>query len=158
MENVVETSEYNVFDQCPQLLRNFPHDDLRHFLSMGRTVHFKAFDTVVKESVDTINSAFLVVSGSLKVSKDGVTLAVLGTGDFLGETFLFSQGKRMASVTAETSTIALRFERDEVLDFFKKKPERLFKLFILNLLEVQQRKIDMLNSNLVNARRNNGNM
>jgi CRP-like cAMP-binding protein len=157
MNTAIESNGYNVFDQVPLLLRNFPPEDTRHFLSLGRTVHFEPFDKVVTESVDPINSAFLIVSGSVKVTKDGVTLSNLEAGDFLGETFLFSQGNRMATVIAEMATIALRFERDQVLDFFKKKPERLFKLFILNTLEIQQRKIGKLNSKLVECRHHKGN-
>ena len=157
MNTSVESNGYNIFEQVPLLLRNFPADDMRHFLSLGRTVHFEPFECIVRESIDPINSAFLIVSGNVKVTKDGVTLSDLEAGDFLGETFLFSQGNRQASVTAGMATVTLRFERDHVLDFFKKKPERLFKLFILNILEIQQRKIDRLNSKLIECRRHKGN-
>lgn len=152
MDTTLKENSYNVFEEVPRLLRNFPQEDLRHFMSLGRTIHYKPYDTIVVESDEPANAAFLIVSGRVFVTKDGVKLAEIGEGDFLGETFLFNQGSRIASAIADTDALALRFERDDVIDFFRKKPEKLFKLFILNILEIQQRRIGDLNNKLIDCR------
>ena len=47
---------------------------------------------------------FLIVSGSVRVSRKGRKLATLGPGDFFGEISLIGPGPRTATVTAETDT------------------------------------------------------
>jgi CRP-like cAMP-binding protein len=153
MEPKIAQNSYNVFEEVPRLMRNFPQDDLRHFLSLGRVIHFKPFDRIVTESEEPANAAFLIARGRVNVTKEGVKLSELSEGDFMGEAFLFTQAGRLATVTAETDAVVLRFEREDVLDYFRKKPEKLFKLFILNIIDIQQRKIDALNIKFVECRR-----
>ena len=154
MEFVTKETSYNVFEEVPRLLRNFPQDDLRHFLSLGRVIHYKPYDVILTESEEPANAAYLIASGRVIVSKDGVKLSELTQGDFMGEAFLFTQAARMATITADTEVVVLRFGREDVLDYFRKKPEKLFKLFILNIIDIQQRKIDALNIKFVECRRN----
>jgi CRP/FNR family transcriptional regulator, cyclic AMP receptor protein len=47
---------------------------------------------------------FVIVSGSVRVSRKGRKLATLGPGDFFGEISLVGPGPRTATVTAETDT------------------------------------------------------
>ena len=42
---------------------------------------------------------FVIVSGSVKVERDGALLATLGDGDFLGEIALIDEGQRTATAT-----------------------------------------------------------
>jgi len=89
------------------------------------------------------------VQGNASVWKDDLHLATIGVGDILGETFLFNKMGRTASVSATDEVIALKFRRSEVLDFFRKKPERLFKLFTINIVEIQQRRISSMNAKMI---------
>jgi len=45
---------------------------------------------------------FVIVSGTVRVERDGVRIATLKDGDFLGEIALVDEGPRSATVTAET--------------------------------------------------------
>jgi CRP/FNR family cyclic AMP-dependent transcriptional regulator len=45
---------------------------------------------------------FVIVSGSVRIERDGRTINTLGPGDFLGEIALLDAGPRTATATAET--------------------------------------------------------
>jgi CRP-like cAMP-binding protein len=138
-----------VLVNAPLLFRNFPPEDLRDFIKLGHPESHKKEDLIIDESSTEIDTAFLIVAGKVSVWKDEIHLAVLSEGDFLGETFLFNKGERTASVSAHEDALLLKFYRSEVLDYFRRKPERLFKLFIMNILEIQQRKISGMNLKLI---------
>lgn len=139
--------------QSPLLFRNFSAEDLRDFLKIGQPLLYEKEDLIIDEVSSEVDTAFLIISGKVSVWKDEIHLASLSDGDFIGETFLFSKGGRTASVSAIENTMMLKFYRSEVLDYFRRKPERLFKLFIMNIVEIQQRKISGMNAKLIQLQR-----
>lgn len=136
----------------PLLLRNFHHEDIMEFLKLGEVQHYVQDDVIVNES-EYVNSAYLIASGHLSIWKDNVQLAILQEGSFLGETFLFSKNNRLAKVVAEEECILLHFERYEALNFFRKKPEKLFNIFTRNIIEIQQKKIGNMNLQLLQLKK-----
>lgn len=140
-------------DSIPLLLKNFPSDDLRHFLAIGHVEHYQKDDVIIADDGSAADSAYLVVEGRVSVYKDDIHLATLAKGDFMGETFLFTKGFRTANVTADEPSTLLRFDRAETLDYFRRKPERLFKIFIMNIVEIQQKKIVNMNQKLMTIQR-----
>lgn len=140
-------------ETVPLLLKNFPSDDLRHFLAIGHLEHYQKQDVIIMDDNSPSTSAYLLVEGRVSVWKDDIHLASLNAGDFIGETFLFTKGSRSASVTAEDTCTLLRFDRQDTLDYFRRKPERLFKIFIMNIVEIQQKKIINMNQKLITIQR-----
>ncbi len=136
----------------PLLLRNFHYEDVLEFLQIGVEERYVTGDTIINES-ENVNSAYLVAEGKVAIWKDGIQLATLSEGNFLGEAFLFSKNSRMAKVTSENDTILLRYERYDALNFFRKKPEKLFNIFTKNIIEIQQRKISNMNVQLLNLKK-----
>lgn len=136
----------------PLLLRNFHYEDVLEFLQLGVAEKFIPDDIILNES-ENVNSAFLVAEGKVAIWKDSIQLATLSEGNFLGEAFLFSKNSRMAKVTAEGNCILLRYERYDALNFFRKKPEKLFNIFTKNIIEIQQRKISNMNVQLLNLKK-----
>lgn len=133
----------------PMLLKQFHDDDILAFLDLGMEEHYKQDEVVISES-KWVDSAYLIVNGKVSIWKDNMQTVVLSSGEFLGETFLFSRNRRMAKVVAESDNLMLlRFERYDVLEFFRKKPEKLFNIFTKNIIEIQQSKIDNMNMQLV---------
>jgi len=130
--------------QPPMLLKNFHNDDVLQFLQLGIEERFLKDDVIVNES-QFVNSAYLIANGKVTIWKDNIQLAILPAGDFIGETFLFSKNNRMAKVVSHGKSTLLRFERYDVLNFFRKKPEKLFNIFTKNIIEIQQRKISNMN-------------
>lgn len=136
----------------PLLLKNFHYEDVLEFLQLGIEERFSIDEIVLNES-EYVNSAYLVAEGSVAIWKDNIQLATLSDGNFLGEAFLFSKNNRMAKVTAHGDCILLRYERYEALNFFRKKPEKLFNIFTKNIIEIQQRKISNMNVQLLNLKK-----
>ncbi len=136
----------------PVLLKNFHYEDIMEFLNLGVEERFLQDDVIVNES-EYVSSAYLIVDGKVAIWKDNIQLAILSDGNFLGETFLFSKNNRMAKVVSEGESVLLRFERYEALNFFRKKPEKLFNIFTRNIIEIQQKKISNMNVQLLQLKK-----
>lgn len=136
----------------PDILRGFHSDDVLDFLTMGIKEEYAKNDTIVNKS-DYVNSAYLVCKGSVAVWEDNIELTTLEKHSFLGETFLFSDTNRMANIISVDNSILLRFQRHDMLHFFKKKPAKLFNIFTRNIIYVQQKKIKHMNNLLLTLRK-----
>lgn len=157
MDNRTEqesTPEYirQFLKEPPLLLRNFHYEDIMEFLNLGQLERFIQDDVIVNEA-EYVNSAYLIASGKVSIWKDNVQLATLTEGNFIGETFLFSKNNRMAKVVSEGDTQLLKFERYDALNFFRKKPEKLFNIFTRNIIEIQQQKISNMNLQLLKLKK-----
>ncbi|NGP87992.1 cyclic nucleotide-binding domain-containing protein [Fodinibius halophilus] len=136
----------------PLLLRNFHYEDIMEFLKLGQLEKFVQDDIIINEE-EYVNSAYLIAEGKVSIWKDNIQLATLSKGNFLGETFLFSKNNRMAKVVSEGDIQLLKFERYEALNFFRKKPEKLFNIFTRNIIEIQQKKISNMNIQLLQLKK-----
>lgn len=148
------TPEYirQFLKEPPLLLRNFHYEDIMEFLNLGKEERFVQDDVIINES-EYVNSAYLISQGKVSIWKDNIQLATLSKGNFLGETFLFSKNNRMAKVVSEGESRLLKFERYEALNFFRKKPEKLFNIFTRNIIEIQQNKISNMNVQLLQLKK-----
>jgi CRP-like cAMP-binding protein len=148
------TPEYirQFLKEPPLLLRNFHYEDIMEFLNLGKEERFVQDDVIINES-EYVNSAYLISQGKVSIWKDNIQLATLAKGNFLGETFLFSKNNRMAKVVSEGESRLLKFERYEALNFFRKKPEKLFNIFTRNIIEIQQNKISNMNVQLLQLKK-----
>lgn len=136
----------------PLLVKNFHYDDVMEFLNIGVEERYLKDELILKES-EYVNSAYLIVEGKVSIWKDNIQLTVLNEGNFLGETFLFSKNNRMAKVLSEGESVLLRFERYDALNYFRKKPEKLFNIFTRNIIEIQQKKISNMNVQLLQLKK-----
>lgn len=141
-----------LLQEPPHLLRNFHYEDVLAFLELGKSNRYLSGESVVDEA-EHVHSAFLVAEGKVAIWKDGIQLAVLGKGSFIGETFLFSKQSRMAKVTCESDSVLLKFERYDVLNYFRRRPEKLFNIFTKNIIEIQQIKISNMNIQLLKLKK-----
>src|SRR5471032_1693696 len=90
--------------------------DPKVFLSKvngGRTISEYRSNQVVYQQGDVADSVFYIQKGKAKVtvtSEQGkeAIVAVVGTGDFLGEGCLGAEPRRMATVTALTECVIVR--------------------------------------------------
>ena len=124
----------------PAVLNGFHHEDLLDFLSIGIKEEYAGNDLIVDKS-DYVNSAYLVCEGEVGIWEDNIELTTLPVNSFLGEAFLFGDAHRMARIVAVTDTVMLRFQRQDMLMFFKQKPTKLFNIFTRNIIHVQQQKL-----------------
>ncbi len=138
-----------ILDDVPLLFRKFTAEDLRNFLSIGHIEYYSQGDVIVRETDESSHTAYLIADGKLTVWNKNIHLADMHVGDFLGEPFLYNKSKRSATVKVESDSVVIRFDREETLQFFRSQPERLFKTFIMNIMEIQHGKIISMNSKLV---------
>lgn len=148
------TPEYirRFLKEPPMVLRNFHYEDIMEFLNLGTEERFIKDDVIINEA-EYVNSAYLIAEGKVAIWKDNIQLATLFDSSFLGETFLFSKNNRMAKVISEGDSTLLRFERYDTLNFFRKKPEKLFNIFTRNIIEIQQKKISNMNVQLLQLKK-----
>lgn len=142
-----------VLQNVPSQFRKFSPEDLRGFFMTGQLEFYSAGEVIMTEGSDQIHNAWMIADGKLSVWKEDVEIAHLEAGDFTGEEFLFTRGARIASVKAETDAVLIRFVKESVIDFFRTRPERVFKVFIMNLLEIQQRRIKSMNNKVARLQR-----
>jgi len=131
----------------PHLLKNFHYEDVLAFLELGEQHRFVKGDVIISED-EYVNSAYLIADGKVSIWKENIQLATLGKREFLGETFLFSKNNRMAKVACDEDCIMLKYERYMALNYFRKRPEKLFNIFTKNIIEIQQNKISSMNFQL----------
>lgn len=135
-----------ILKNIPPILKKFPPEDLRGFLKTGELEFYSPGQIIISEGSMKSNEGWLPTEGILSIWKENIELARIGPGHFIGEAFLFTPSTRSATVKAETDVALIRFERDAVLRFFRSRPERLFKIFVMNLLEIQHQKITTMNN------------
>jgi CRP-like cAMP-binding protein len=75
--------------------------DLRQIAMLADETDVKAGRTLIREGTRG-HEFFVVVEGSLLVTRDGKKVGVLGAGDFVGEIALVADVPRTATVTAST--------------------------------------------------------
>lgn len=66
--------------------------------------------TILIEEGRSGGEAFVIVDGSVTVSRDGDVLATLGPGAVVGEVAVLDRGRRTATVTADTPIELLVFD------------------------------------------------
>lgn len=119
-----------------QLLHGFSMYERDSFLQMARIVEYPIHSLIVREGYPS-NHFYIVLSGRVSIwSHDfKVKYQILTKGSVFGEVAFFGPS-RVATVEAETIAEALQFEREKVLDWFRRREERLFKLFVFNLTRI----------------------
>ncbi|NBB76087.1 MAG: cyclic nucleotide-binding domain-containing protein [Bacteroidetes bacterium] len=130
-----------ILESSPLLVRQFSPQEFRNFILCGELEEYDAGETIVSEKDDLTESGWLIAEGSVSLFKEDVFLARLQSGDFIGETFLFKRRAPAATLVSTRPTALIRFDRKPVLDYFNRHPERLFKIFIVNLVDLQNQKL-----------------
>lgn len=99
-------------DAKADLLRSVPlftgcsKGELRKLASIADELDLRE-GTVLTREGRSAHEFFVIVDGTVRVSKNGRKLADLGTGDWLGEIALLTRGSRTATATATSPVVAL---------------------------------------------------
>jgi CRP-like cAMP-binding protein len=89
---------------------------------------------VVEKSTDQI--CYIIVEGTVDVSRNGRTIAQLGPGEFFGEIALLDPGPRSATVTTATEMTAVELSRQSFLEVAGDQPA-----ILLRMLEALARRL-----------------
>ncbi len=113
------------------LLNGFSDAERKAFHQVARPRDYTLHQILVHEG-EMGSSMYMVELGEVSIWRKGVKLARQGAGAVLGASSLIEPHRRTATVMAEDYVRALIFRREDVLQFFKTRPPRLFQRFFLN--------------------------
>jgi len=101
---------------------------LRKLASLCRERTFEPGTSVVREGEMSGVGFFVVSDGAATVTVGGEEVLTLGPGDHFGELALVTEGKRNATVTANTSLRCLEIPFWDFRDFAHQNPDVTWKL------------------------------
>jgi CRP-like cAMP-binding protein len=96
----------------PALSGHFTSAEIASMARVGTLVHFRSGETLIAEGTDG-NNAYFITSGSAAVSRGNESVAVLRSGDLVGERALVTGEPRNATVTALMPVTALQIDREQ---------------------------------------------
>jgi len=108
-----------------------------------KTVRFKAGETILTEGEDG-DSAYLLVSGAVKVTVGANRVAVLNAGEVFGEMSLLDPGPRSATVTATTDVECTVTTYDEFIVSLQDRPDQAI-IFMRTLVRRLRQTNELLN-------------
>ncbi|MDK9700547.1 MAG: cyclic nucleotide-binding domain-containing protein [bacterium] len=119
-----------------RLLQGFSNYERESFLQLGREVEYPMHSLVVEEGLPA-NNFFVILDGSVEIWSHDVQVlyTILKRGAVFGELSFFSSS-RVATVRTQSDSDCLVFDRERVLDWFRRREERLFKLFVFNITRI----------------------
>jgi HEAT repeat protein len=94
-----------------EFFRNFPGSDLAGVAALTEVRHFQAGETVFEQGQEG-DAFYVVVQGSIKISRGSTHFATLGSREGFGEMALLDRDTRSATATAAEDTTLLRLDRD----------------------------------------------
>lgn len=131
-----------------RLLNGFQDNELDDFFRMGFLQEFYLNDVILAENNEDLH-IYIILDGEVSLWKNDAPVMRLKTGDVFNETRIFSVKPDVTVVRAEEQLKLFKVHRDKLLGYFLSKPERLFKVFILNVVAVLLGKIDVYEHQIV---------
>ncbi|MZH03517.1 MAG: cyclic nucleotide-binding domain-containing protein, partial [Nitrospinae bacterium] len=104
-------------------LQSLPGDALEN-LGSHCTVHELEKETVLFQDGEEGSSMYIILSGELIVSKDGIEIARRYKGDYIGEMSLVGAKPRSATVKSTMPTVENLFELMSMIDAAKRASEK----------------------------------
>ncbi len=131
-----------VLNRPPVLFRSFTREDLSGFFDSGVPVEYVMLEEIKPNGLpESEVTGYLVLEGMIEVRRNGFVIEEFRPGDFIGESFLHVRNMHRCELRAQMSSVVLMFNRAPVLEFFRNRPEKLLRIFTLNVIESQHRHI-----------------
>ncbi len=110
-----------------QMFRYLSYRELVRVANSTTVIEHEADDQVFGEG-EPGDSMYVVMSGTVRVSKAGVTVATLGKGQHFGEMALVDRSTRSLTATAAEPVMLVVVKRKDFYEIIKKEPELATKL------------------------------
>jgi len=136
------------FQKPPLLLAHFPIELAKKFLAAGFDEKYDLHEDIMKEGQEGTDM-FLICEGAVSIFSQGIKMATLEKGDVFGELILFRDHYRIASVRVEKPARLIRYTRDILKDFFGRNGQKLFDIYMMNLMEILRRKLIATNKKVI---------
>lgn len=135
----------------PALFRNLPKKDLGDLLHAAAQRKVEAFEELLPGFPDGNGHGFLILEGMVEARKNGIIIEQFSAGDFIGEAFLHSKAQLSCELIATVPTLVLIFNRSDVVQFFRTRPEKILKIYTMNVIEAQHRHIITLYKRIISG-------
>ena len=93
------------------LLSELSDDDLSQILAIANERRFAAGDALITAGAETSVGMWIILDGTVEVTREGRVLNQLGPGEHVGEMALMSDIRRSADVKAISDVTALQLTR-----------------------------------------------
>lgn len=108
IEKVILLRNVDVFDKVPT-------EQLAYLAAIAEEVEYAAGDDIYRVQ-DRSDALYLVLSGKVRLHRDGREITVAEDREAFGTWALFDDAPRVATATAETEAHVLRINRDDFVD------------------------------------------
>ncbi|MGJ8668349.1 MAG: protein kinase domain-containing protein [Oceanococcus sp.] len=112
---------------------DFEDHEIDEFMSASSMLSFRSGEVIIKEG-DIDNAFYIVVVGSVSVSKSGKSMMTLGKGDVFGEIAFLTATRRTATVRAESEVLALKINAAAMDQVSDEVQLRYYRVFCENLI------------------------
>ncbi|MDK9700552.1 MAG: response regulator, partial [bacterium] len=129
----IEEKKLNDEEPLPRLLKGWKPADYAVFRGLGRELQFSEGQEYLWENPGSGGILF-VVQGKMSVKRLGRDVILLSPGDSWGASSLLNVNVRSVKLIAETEVRVVRYNVSDALTFFRQHEERLFKLWVINLI------------------------
>ncbi len=133
LQNAFEPGSDNEFKRKPIILNGFSQKERDDFLELGSLRKY-GLGIHIPISEETAGSIILIEEGEVSVWLNNTIIDYLEKMDSFGEETLILKQPAITKLRAETSVNIRHFDRQKLLDFFSYKGDRLFKRFMINLI------------------------
>ena len=97
----------------------------------SKTIKYRNGQVILKEGEET-HEAYIIITGNVIISNNGVTIASLGENEIFGELSWLQHTPRSATATAQGNDVSLRIINSEDAErFMKHNPKALIPLLKL---------------------------
>ncbi len=111
----------------------FDDAEIDEFMVAASMLSFHPGDTIIQEG-DIDNAFYIVVVGSVSVSKGGTTMMSLGKGDVFGEIAFLTATRRTATVSASSEVLVLKINAAAMEQVSERVQLRYYRVFCENLI------------------------
>ncbi len=133
LQNAFEPATDNELKRKPIILNGFNQKDRDDFIELG---NFRKYDLgmhiPISEEIE--GQIILIEDGEVSVWLNNTIIDYLEKMDSFGEETLILKQPSITKLRAETLVKIRHFNRQKLLDFFSYKGEKLFKRFMINLI------------------------
>jgi serine/threonine protein phosphatase PrpC len=138
-----------VLKQMP-LFRHLTYKEILRVLSLTEVKDFSVGDEIITED-EPGSELFILLSGKVRLHKEGALVTYLGQGAHMGEMALVDNGPRSVSATAEEPSRALVLRRRDFNDLIRNYPRMSVKL-LWSFVQVLGQRLRKTNADLAGAR------
>ena len=123
--------------------RGFPDSEIWEIIRASVWVDADVDDVVVAEG-DVEDSFYIVITGDVRVTKEGTTVGKLGEGNCFGEMGYLSRIKRTATVTADGPIALMKVNSTLIEQVTTECQLRFYKVFMKTLIERLSKTTEMM--------------